>query len=302
MIIPPYLEPGDTIGIICPAGYMPFAKMETCIQVLQEWGYRVKLGKTAGSQFHYFSGTDEERLADVQTMLDDVEVQAIFCGRGGYGVSRIIDRLDFTQFSKKPKWIVGYSDITVLHTHLLAACKIASLHAPMASAFADEGYKSVYMQDLRKALSGVHLSYQVPVHSFNRKGTAEAELAGGNLSLLAHAIGSVSELDTRNKILFVEDVGEYIYHIDRLFIQLKRAGKLDHLAGLVIGSFTDLKDTVIPFGQTVYELIGDKIKEYEYPVCFGFPVGHVPENYPLKVGVKHSLIVSENGTSLQELQ
>ena len=302
MIIPPYLEPGDTIGIVCPAGYMPFAKMETCIEVLQDWGYRVKPGKTTGSQFHYFSGTDEERLADIQTMLDDVEVQAIFCGRGGYGVSRIIDRLDFTRFRKNPKWIVGYSDITVLHTHLLTACKIASLHAPMASAFAEEGYKNIYIKDLRKALSGEHLSYQVPVHSFNRKGTAEAELAGGNLSLLAHVIGSVSELDTRNKILFVEDVGEYIYHIDRLFIQLKRAGKLAHLAGLVIGSFTDLKDTVIPFGQTVYELIADKVKEYDYPVCFGFPVGHVPENYPLKVGVKHSLIVSEKGASLAEVQ
>ena len=302
MIIPPYLEPGDTIGIVCPAGYMPFAKMETCIQVLKEWGYKVKLGKTTGSQFHYFSGTDEERLADVQAMMNEVEVKAIFCGRGGYGVSHIIDRLDFTQFVKRPKWVIGYSDITVLHTHLLTALKTASLHAPMASAFADEGYKSNYIQYIRKALSGESLSYQAPVHPFNRNGTAEAELAGGNLSLLAHVMGSVSELDTRNRILFVEDVGEYIYHIDRLFIQLKRAGKLDHLAGLVIGSFTDMKDTVIPFGQTVYELIADKVKEYKYPVCFGFPVGHVPENFPLKVGVKHSLIVSENGTSLEEMQ
>ena len=302
MIIPPNLKSGDTIGVVCPAGFMPFTKMETCIQVLQHWGFLVKLGNTINSQFHYFSGTDEARLNDVQQMLDDEDVNAIFCGRGGYGVSRIIDQFDFKKFILKPKWIIGYSDITVLQSHLLTTMNIASLHAPMASAFNNGSHTEIYIEYIRKALLGEHLSYLAPFHPFNKNGIAEGELVGGNLSLLTHIIGSVSELDTRDKILFLEDVGEYIYQIDRLFVQLKRAGKLDYLAGLVIGSFTDLKDTVIPFGQTVYELIADKIKAYDYPVCFGFSVGHVHENYPLKVGVKHSLIVSENGTSLKEIQ
>jgi muramoyltetrapeptide carboxypeptidase len=299
--IPPSLQPGDTIGIVCPAGYMPYEKAKTCIDTLQQWGYRVRVGKTLGSQFNYFSGTDDERLHDLQLMLDDDTVKAILCGRGGYGLSRIIDRVDFTIFKECPKWIIGYSDITVLHAHLYNALHTASLHSPMAAAFNGASADDVFIQSLRNALSGAKLGYSNGPHPNNNLGTAKGALVGGNLSLVAHLIGSASSIDTGNKILFLEDVGEYIYNIDRMFVQLKRAGLLDGLAGLIIGSFTEMKDTIIPFGQEVYDVIFDQVKDYNYPVCFSFPVGHTANNYALKVGVQHRLTVAEDVAVLEEI-
>lgn len=301
MIIPPYLKKGDTIGIVCPSGYMPFEKAQTCIDTLQQWGYKVKVGKTLGQQSNYFSGTDEERLTDLQTMLDDKSVHAILCGRGGYGLSRIIDEIDFRHFKKHPKWIIGYSDITLLHAHLFTKLKTASLHSPMAAAFNDGGANNEFVLSLKKALEGKHSKYNAPAHDLNRKGVAQGELIGGNLSLLINIIGSVSDLKTKNKILFLEDVGEYIYNVDRMMMQLKRAGKLDQLSGLIIGGFTDMKDTTVPFGQNVYEAIHDKVKEYDYPVCFDFPVGHSDRNYALKVGVNHELNINKSKVMLKEL-
>ncbi|WP_153798670.1 S66 peptidase family protein [Foetidibacter luteolus] len=291
--VPPYLKKGDTIGIVCPAGYMPFEKAQTCINTLQQWGYKVKVGKTLGHQFNYFSGTDEERLADLQQMLDDDSVNAVLCGRGGYGVSRIIDALDFRRFKKKPKWIIGYSDITLLHAHLFTKLKTASLHSPMAAAFNDGGAENEFVLSLKKVLVGKAANYSCDAHAFNRSGKAQGPLVGGNLSLLAHIVGSASDISTTGKILFIEDVGEYIYNVDRMMLQLKRAGKLAGLAGLIVGGFTDMKDTTIPFGQDAYPLILDKIKEYSYPVCFDFPVSHSNRNYALKVGVLHSLAVGK---------
>lgn len=300
MIIPPYLQKGDTIGIVCPSGYMPEEKAATCIQVLQQWGYQVKTGSTLGHQFHYFSGTDEERLADLQQMLDDRQVKAVLCARGGYGMSRIIDRIDFRKFRKHPKWLIGFSDITLLHAHIYEKFGIASLHAPMAAAFNDGEYANPFVQSLRKALRGNKARYSCTGHTLNRKGKAEGALVGGNLSLIAHAIGSSSSLKTKKKILFLEDVGEYIYNADRMMIQLKRSGMLDHLAGLVIGGFTEMKDTTIPFGADVYDVIAAHTREYDYPVCFGFPVSHEKENYALKVGAIYTLQVSGSRVSLQE--
>lgn len=298
--IPTYLKKGDTIGIVCPAGYMPLEKVQTCINTLQQWGYKVKIGKTPGNQFHYFSGTDEERLNDLQQMLNDDTVKAVLCARGGYGLSRIIDALDFKKFKKNPKWIIGYSDVTVLQAYLYTKLKTASLHSPMAGAFNDGGNENEFVQSLRKALSGKAYSYSCATHELNRNGNAEAELIGGNLSLIVHLIGSISEINTKKKILFLEDVGEYLYNIDRMFMQLKRAGKLDDLAGLIIGGFTDMKDTTIPFGQETYDLIFDKIKEYNYPVCFDFPVSHSDRNYALKVGIRHTLTVSNKKVILKQ--
>jgi muramoyltetrapeptide carboxypeptidase len=297
---PPSLRKGDTIAIVCPAGYMPVEKAATCIKVLKEWGYEVRVGKTLGSQFHYFSGTDEERRIDLQLMLDDPSVKAILCGRGGYGMSRIIDALDFSKFRKSPKWIIGYSDITLLHAHLYTQLKMASLHSPMAAAFNDGEYSNEYIQSLKKALKGNKLSYKTQSHPFNRPGEASGELIGGNLSLVSHMIGSKSSYAAKGKILFLEDVGEYIYNIDRMMIQLERSGMLSQLAGLIIGGFTDMKDTVIPFGATVTELIHERVSKYKYPVCFDFPVSHSRENYPLKVGVKHELIVGKTSVKLRE--
>ncbi|MET0462638.1 MAG: LD-carboxypeptidase [Chitinophagaceae bacterium] len=299
---PPYLQPGDTIGIVCPAGYMAPDKAAECIRVLkEEWGYRVKTGKTlGGSSETYFSGTDEERLSDFQSMLDDDEVKAILCGRGGYGTVRIIDQIDFRKFKKNPKWIIGFSDVTVLHSHLYSNYYISSLHAPMAGAFNEAGYINRYVQSLHSALRGVWAKYTCDAHPFNKAGEAIGELVGGNLSLIAHLIGSESDIKTKGRILFLEDVGEYAYNIDRMMYQLKRSGKLKNLAGLVIGGFTDMKDTERPFGKTVYEIIQEVIEEYKYPVCFNFPVSHGKENYALKIGAGYKLKVTKNKAVLEE--
>lgn len=298
---PPYLKKGDIIGIVAPSGYMPIEKMQTCIETLDSWGYTVQLGATTHSNsFNYFSGTDEERLSDLQQMLDDRNIKAILCARGGYGMSRIIDQLSFKKFRKHPKWIIGFSDITVLHAHLYAKYKIASLHAPMAAAFNEGEFNNPYIHSLKDVLEGKPLHYECPAHSFNRTGDTRGLLVGGNLSLLAHLCGTVSDFKTKGKILFLEDVGEYIYNVDRMLIQLKRNGKLEELAGLIIGGFTDNKDTDRPFGKTVYETIYEQVNKYEYPMCFGFPVSHEKENYALKIGAQYHLQVKDDGVSLIE--
>lgn len=299
-ITPPYLKPGDTIGIVCPAGYMPFEKAQTCIETLIAWGFKVIRGKTLGHQYNYFSGTDEERLEDLQRMMDDKNVDAIICGRGGYGTGRIIDQLDFSRFVKHPKWIIGFSDITLLHCHLFSNYRIASLHAPMAAAFNDGEFKNQYIESLHNALFGMKGDYQCDAHPFNNSGNGSGVLVGGNLSLLVNAIGTSSDINTKNKILFIEEIGEYIYGIDRMMYQLKRSEKLNDLKGLIFGSFSEMKDTTIPFGKTVEEVLKDVISEYDYPVCFGFPVGHDKENYALKIGVKYSLNVQSDLVEMKE--
>ena len=296
--IPPYLKKGDTIGITCPAGYTVKGKADACIKTLQQWGFDVMVGKTLGSDSdNYFSGTDEQRLNELQAMLDDESINAILCGRGGYGVGRIIDQLDFTKFKRKPKWIIGLSDITVLHAHLNSKIKVASLHAPMVGAFNNE---NEYVESLHKALIGKKAKYTCSTDPLNKIGTATGELIGGNLSLLVNVISTPSDINTKNKILFVEDIAEYIYGVDRMFYQLKRSGKLDQLKGLIIGGFTEMKDTERPFGKTVYEVISDIVKEYDYPVCFNFPVSHEKENYALKIGVGYKLKIGKNKVTLEE--
>ncbi len=300
MLLPPYLKKGQTIGITCPAGYMNKEKAQACIEQLQKWGFDVMVGKTLGSDSNnYFSGTDEVRRDELQAMLEDDSIHAILCGRGGYGTGRIIEQLDFSRFRKKPKWIIGFSDITVLHCHLFSKYKIASLHAPMAAAFA-EGMNE-FNQSLHKALTGKKASYTTSAHSFNKIGKASGVLVGGNLSLFTHLIGTNSEADTKDKILFLEDIGEQIYNIDRMLYQLKRSGKFKSLKGLVIGGFTDMKDTERPFGQTVHEVIRDIFAEYNYPVCYGFPVSHEKENFALKVGGQYELNVAKSKVTLKEI-
>ena len=276
-------------------------KVSECIRVLNEnWGFTTKVGNSIGRQYHYFSGTDEERLEDLQQMLDDDSVKAILCARGGYGLSRIIDAIDFKRFKQNPKWIIGFSDITILHSHIYRNYYISTIHAPMANAFNENGYQNEFVRSLRSVLEGKKIKYQVQPHAFNRKGEAVGELVGGNLALLAHLLGTDSDLKTRGRILFIEDVGEYLYNIDRMMYQLKRSGKLDKLAGLIVGGFTDMKDTERPFGQTVHEIIRDAVAEYDYPVCFDFPVSHDEKNYALKIGVGYKLIVGKNKVVLEE--
>ncbi|MEP6466753.1 MAG: LD-carboxypeptidase [Parafilimonas sp.] len=299
-IIPPYLKKGDTIGMICPSGFMPLQKAKKCIETLQQWGFKVEVGKTVGNQNNYFSGTDKERLNDLQTMLDDENIKAIYCGRGGYGLSRIIDEINFEKFVQQPKWIIGYSDITLLHAHVFSNFNIASLHAPMAAAFNDIEESEIYIQSIFNSLTGKQQDYQIASHFLNRDGVCEGELVGGNLSLLAHIIGSKSDINTKNKILFIEDIGEYKYNIDRLLMQLKRADKIHALAGLIIGNFAEIKDTIIPFGQAIEDIIVDKVKAYKFPVCFDFPVGHAKENYALKIGANFQLSVGKAEVILKE--
>jgi len=301
-IIPPYLKPGDTIGIVCPAGYLPLEKAQTCIETLTAWGFKVIAGKTLGNQFNYFSGTDKERLHDLQHMMDDKNIDAILCGRGGYGTGRIIDQLNFSKFIKRPKWIIGFSDITILENHLFSNYKIASLHAPMAAAFNDGEFSNEYIQSLHQALIGKKAKYKTEGNISDQYGSSKGILVGGNLSLLVNAIGTSSDIKTKNKILFIEEVGEYIYGIDRMMYQLKRSGKLDHLKGLIIGRFSDMKDTTIPFGKSAEEAIKELIKDYHYPICFHFPVSHDKENYALKVGAKYKLKVEKGLVELNEME
>ena len=299
--VPPYLKKGDTIGVLAPAGFMAVEKMQTCIETLDSWGYSVRMGSTTHSASqNYFSGTDEERLLDLQQMMDDPHIKAILCARGGYGVSRIIDKLNFKKFRKHPKWIIGYSDITVLHAHLYSNYRISSMHAPMAAAFNDGEFDNPYIRSLKNTLEGGEADYQCAPHSYNRTGKVKGVLVGGNLSLLTHIIGTRSDFSTNKKILFVEDIGEYLYNVDRMFLQLKRSGKLNQLSALIIGGFTENKDTERPFGKEVFEIIHDHIKEYEYPVCFNFPVSHEKENFALRIGMKYKLEITNEKVILSQ--
>jgi len=298
---PPYLSAGDTVGIVCPAGFMSAENVARCKAGLGQWGFKVRTGKTIGGDSdNYFSGTDEERLEDLQEMLDDEDVKAILFGRGGYGVSRIIEQISFKKFRKSPKWIMGYSDITLLHVHIYANYGIATAHTPMAAAFNDQLIPNPYTWSIHELITGKKTSYSCSPHNFNRKGEAKGILIGGNLTLLAHAVGTSSDFKPRGCILFLEDIGEYLYNIDRMLYQLKRAEKLHKPEGMIIGSFSDCKDTERPFGKNAYEIIRDILSEYDFPVCYGFPVGHEPENYALKCGVEYRLKVGNNKVTLSE--
>jgi muramoyltetrapeptide carboxypeptidase len=301
MKIPAYLKKGDCIAITCPAGYMAVEKAQTCINTLMEWGYAVVVGKTLGSDSpNYFSATDEERAAELQSMLDDKKIHAILFGRGGYGISRIIDKLDFKKFKKNPKWLIGFSDISLLHCHLFQVYNIATMHAPMAAAFNDGEAENEYIASLKNSLTGKKIRYKSAPQPGNRLGSATGKLIGGNLALIAHSMGTPSEPDTENCILFLEDIGEYLYNADRMLLQLKRAGKLKKIVGLIFGGFTDMKDTERPFGKTMNEILAELAADLEVPVCFNFPISHGKENYALKIGVKYNLMVGKEKVELKE--
>lgn len=302
--IPPYLKPGDTIGITSPASAISLLDIQPSIQVIQSWGFKVEIGKTIGAKDFSLGGTDEERTADFQLMLDDPNIKAIMCARGGYGVVRIIDKLNFDKFKANPKWIIGFSDITVLHAHINSNYNIATIHSKMCNSFPSEWALAKPMQietllSIRQVLTGQDVKYSAPPVSYNRPGRAEGILVGGNLSIIETLAGSGSDLKTDDAILFLEDTHEELYRIDRMFWNLKRSGKLDKLKGLIIGGFSLEEETPgEEFGKSVYEIVTEKIKEYDYPVCFDFPVGHQINNFALKCGAKHILNVDNNGSSL----
>jgi muramoyltetrapeptide carboxypeptidase len=299
MIQPPTIKQGDTIGMVCPAGSIPLEKVQKCIQTLEKWGYQVKLGKTVGTKKDNFSATDAERAQDLQGMLDDENIKAIVCARGGYGLSRIINELDFTKFNAQPKWVVGFSDITVLHAALQKQ-HCMSIHGPMAAGFNKGEIGEKYIQSLRDTMQGNATHYQVAAHILNQLGSAQAPIIGGNLCMIAHLIGSKNAMDTTGKILFIEDVSEHHYNIDRLMIQCKNAGLFKHCKGIIVGGFTEMKDNASDFGATVDEIIAAHISNLGIPICFDFPVSHGLENLAIKLGQTYTLSVQEKGVELTE--
>lgn len=306
-ITPAYLKEGDMVGITCPAGFITLDEIKPGMSKLKEWGFGVAIGNTVGKRDFTFGGTDDERLADFQQMLDDKSIKAILCARGGYGAVRLIDRIDFKKFSSFPKWIIGFSDITVIHSHLNRNYGIASIHSKMCNSFPDdwnnaEPIQKESIESIAKCLKGETMNYSFASNPYNKTGVATGMLVGGNLKTLESLAGSKSDIITKNKILFVEDTGEYLYSIDRMFWNLERTGKLSGLQGLIIGGFKIKKDDEgEEFGKMLEEIVLEKITRYKYPVCFDFPVGHQKNNFALKCGLRHKLEINFAGGSLKEI-
>ncbi len=296
MIIPPFLKAGDTVALVCTARKFFPEDAKPAIDLLESWGLNVKLGTTIGLDNFQLGGTDSERAADFQAQLDDENVKAIWCARGGYGTVRIIDSLDFTNFKQHPKWIMGFSDVTVLHSQLNVE-RVATLHSIMP--FTVPTAPDEVKETLRKALFGESISYSIPSKNYDVKGTASGELVGGNISILYSLLGSKSSIETKDKILFIEDLDEYLYHIDRMMYNLKRNGYFEHVKGIIVGSMTDMHDNEIPFGQNAIQIITAITKEYNIPIAFDFPAGHQSDNRTLILGQQVDFEVNEKEIKLQ---
>ncbi len=292
MFQPALLNKGDKIGLVAPAGKIDHQKINIAKTVLESLGYEVILGKHVYDEHHIFAGTDEDRATDFQFMLDHEEIKAIICARGGYGSIRIINKLSFDGFERHPKLMIGFSDITIFHARL-NHLHFGSLHATMPINFTENIADSSSLQKLVNYLEGKLTNYQIPSHQLNRSGSCEAELVGGNLSIICSLNATDYELNMHGKILFIEDLNEDLYHLDRLMHNLKLGGKLEHLEGLIVGGMSDMKDSETPFGKSAYEIIQDAIKDYNYPVIFNFPAGHIDENWPLPFGKKVNIDVND---------
>ncbi len=293
MIRPPSLKKGDKIAIVAPARSITFEEVHPVIRYFQRQGLEVVLGSHIFSQHHQFAGTDDQRRKDLQMMLDDPAIRAIIAARGGYGTVRLIDKLDFSGFCRSPKWIAGYSDITVLHAHIHQHFGIETLHATMPKNI-ERDVPDDSVQTMMNAMYGYRISYGYRATPLSREGVCEGILTGGNLSILANLSGTPSAVDTAGKILFIEDLDEYLYHIDRMMMNLKRCGKLGKLSGLIVGGMNGMNDNAIPFGHSANEIIYEAVKDYTYPVCFDFPAGHLPRNLALVLGRKARLSVGRD--------
>jgi muramoyltetrapeptide carboxypeptidase len=297
MTIPRFLKKGDSIAIVAPARKLDKANVTAAVALIESWGLQVVLGTNLFTDDHsYFSASDEKRIADFQNAIDDEHIQAIFCARGGYGSTRIVDQVNFNGLRNKPKWIIGFSDITAIHLQL-GNIGVQSIHGNMPVLF----NKPEAMRDcdsLRQLLFGKPLSISAVSDNSNKIGKANGELVGGNLSLLVDSIGTKAELNTIGKILVIEEVGEYFYKVDRMMVQLKRAGKLSGIAGLIVGHFTDIKESTLPFAESVQEIIRSHTREYNYPIAFNFPIGHEHPNLAWIHAAKASLTVNDVGSEL----
>ncbi len=301
MIIPPYLKKGDKIHIVSPAGKVKKEFVLPAAKWLTDNGFRVELGKNVFAEYNQLAGTDRQRLEDLQTALDDTEASAVLCSRGGYGMVRIIDKLNLDALFKYPKWIIGFSDITVLHSYINKK-GMATVHGVMPRYFLNEnGMPGESLQSLIKTVTGENIYYSVPSANAGKYGKATGELTGGNLAIITSLLGTPYEPDTDGKILFIEDINEYLYRIDRMMLQLKLSGKLKNLAGLVAGNFSEIQDNDTPFGKTVEQIITEAVEEYDYPVCFDFPAGHEEKNLALTLGQTWELNVKPDKTELKQV-
>ena len=297
MVSPSFLNRGDIVGIVSTARKISEEEIQPALQILENWGLKFVLGKTIGAAENQFAGSDDLRAADFQKMLDDPEIKAIWCARGGYGTVRMIDALDFSAFKNNPKWIIGYSDVTALHSHI-HNFGIETFHAQILQNLENKSAET--SASIKEILFGNN--YKIEVVSkgkLNRLGSARGQLVGGNLSLLYSLCGSNSAINTNGKILFMEDLDEYLYHIDRMMMNLKRNGMLKNLAGLIVGGMTEMHDSKIPFGKTAEEIIFDAVSEYNYPVCFNFPAGHITDNRALILGREIELNVQSSTINIR---
>jgi muramoyltetrapeptide carboxypeptidase len=299
MLVPPYLEKGDKIGIVSIASKVDRDKIVPAIELLEKSGFEVIIGEHTFGAFNQFAAKDEQRAADFQKMIDNPKIKAVICSRGGYGTFRALNYIDWNRFLKHPKWIVGFSDITVLHSKL-EKLSVASLHGVMPGHFLKGNKPTKAFSLLLEALNGRPTIYKIKSHRLNRNGNAKGQLTGGNLSVLYSLRGTPLDVDTGGKILFIEDLGEYLYHLDRMMMNLKNGEKLSKLAGLIIGHFTGMKDGNTPFGKNAYEIIFGAVKEYNYPVVFDFPCGHIASNYPLKCGIEAEINVTNSKTTFKQ--
>lgn len=296
MKLPPPLQKGDTVALVSPARFVEAAEVEHFVRFASKNGWQIMPDDAWLARHNQFGGTDRQRATHMQAMLDHPQVKAVFCTRGGYGSLRIVDKINFTTMTLQPKWLVGFSDLTVFHAQL-QQLGICSLHAPMTFNFGPNDQKA--FEKLASFLEGLPLPSTLEPHRLNRNGQATGTLVGGNLSLLFALKGSCSMPQLEGRILFIEDVDEYLYHIDRMMLSLKRAGMLSGLAGLVVGAFTQMKDNTVPFGCTAEEIIREHVADYSYPVCFGFPAGHIHPQQPMLLGARVQMIVNESNSSIE---
>ncbi len=298
MLTPKLLKSGDKVGIISTARKISAEEVQPAVDMLRSWGLKVVKGENLHSEHHQFAGTLAQRTLDIQNMLNDPEIRAVFCARGGYGTVQVVDEIDWAGFRRCPKWVIGYSDVTVLHSHIQRTCNTESLHAMMPINFFSDNYSVEALLTLKSALFKGHNKFTLPAHKFNRPGLIQAPLAGGNLSILYSLLGSKSEVKSRNGILFIEDLDEYLYHIDRMMMNLERNEKLRNIKGIIIGGMSQMHDNDIPYGQNAEEIINEKLQRYKYPVCFNFPAGHIDDNRALIMGRNSILEVLENGETI----
>jgi muramoyltetrapeptide carboxypeptidase len=298
MIQPPQLAPGNTIGILCPAGAIPLEKVTICAQVLESWGYQVRIGKTVGTQFGHFAASDLDRQNELQSMMDDPEIHAILCARGGYGLSRIIGALNFSKFNAHPKWVVGFSDITVFH-HRLIKLGVQCIHGTMPLNFETNTVEAI--DTLLHNLSKAPVDFNLAANDFNKEGAATGILLGGNLSIVHSMLGTDDQFNFEDAILFIEDLGEHLYQIDRMIFALKKSGALHKIKGLIIGGMSDLEDTDPPFGHAINSIIKSQFEFSKIPLLFDFPAGHISDNRALIFGKRVSLEVGKENSRLHYL-